>query len=204
MVPVGGAIVASPSSAFLQMISATYPGRASISPIMDLFITFLSMGETGYRHLLTERRRLLPIFREKLEVLCSKYHLQLLSAPSNTISYAVSLDSLPRDERGLSFLGSMLFQRNVSGCRVIQQSSKTTSFCGITFQNWGSHHVSYPHSYFTAACAMGMQEDEIDCFVDRLDKVLHKYLKAKVSPSNDLGTATEFVAADRNEADLEK
>eukprot|EP00658_Telonema_sp_P-2_P068122 TRINITY_DN5704_c0_g2_i1.p1 TRINITY_DN5704_c0_g2~~TRINITY_DN5704_c0_g2_i1.p1 ORF type:complete len:380 (-),score=93.41 TRINITY_DN5704_c0_g2_i1:785-1924(-) len=46
MVPVGGAIIAASSSdsSLLDEISAAYPGRASAAPVLDLFITLLSMG----------------------------------------------------------------------------------------------------------------------------------------------------------------
>ena len=57
MVPVGGAIVAtSQDSKFIDEISRSYPGRASIAPILDLFITLLSMGIKGYKSLLKERK----------------------------------------------------------------------------------------------------------------------------------------------------
>merc|ERR1719204_2476276 len=45
MVPVGGSIVASFSSKFVDRLAQLYPGRAGISPILDLFITLISMGE---------------------------------------------------------------------------------------------------------------------------------------------------------------
>lgn len=46
MVPVGGSFIYSPkkSSALIEKISKNYPGRASMSPILDLFITLLQMG----------------------------------------------------------------------------------------------------------------------------------------------------------------
>jgi O-phospho-L-seryl-tRNASec:L-selenocysteinyl-tRNA synthase len=37
-----------------------YPGRASMSPTLDLFITMLSMGSDGYKAMLKERKQLLP------------------------------------------------------------------------------------------------------------------------------------------------
>lgn len=43
MVPVGGAIVCSASTAFVASISKLYPGRASIAPTLDFFITMLQM-----------------------------------------------------------------------------------------------------------------------------------------------------------------
>jgi O-phospho-L-seryl-tRNASec:L-selenocysteinyl-tRNA synthase len=45
-VPVGGAIICSSNSGLLNDIASLYPGRASAAPIIDLFITLLSMGES--------------------------------------------------------------------------------------------------------------------------------------------------------------
>ena len=74
MVPVGGSIVFSPSKPLIKQLSQEYPGtvvyiifllyclyphssgRASSSPIVDMFITMLSMGEMGYKQLLARRK----------------------------------------------------------------------------------------------------------------------------------------------------
>jgi O-phospho-L-seryl-tRNASec:L-selenocysteinyl-tRNA synthase len=55
MVPVGGSVVASNNVSFIDEIAGTYAGRASMSPILDVFITLLSMGVNGWNHLLQER-----------------------------------------------------------------------------------------------------------------------------------------------------
>jgi O-phospho-L-seryl-tRNASec:L-selenocysteinyl-tRNA synthase len=47
MVPVGGSIVYSYDKKLLKNVSEMYPGRASLSPILDLFITLLSLGKDG-------------------------------------------------------------------------------------------------------------------------------------------------------------
>ncbi len=46
MVPVGGSFVYSPkaSASLIQAISKNYPGRASMAPVLDLFITLIQMG----------------------------------------------------------------------------------------------------------------------------------------------------------------
>ena len=57
MVPVGGAIVASTQNEqLIDDVSKCYPGRASASPIIDLFITLLSMGANTYKSLLNQRK----------------------------------------------------------------------------------------------------------------------------------------------------
>ena len=46
MVPVGGAIIAAPSSrpALVEAVSKAYPGRAGMAPLLDLLITLLHWG----------------------------------------------------------------------------------------------------------------------------------------------------------------
>lgn len=121
MVPVGGAIIASTDKSLLEQISKSYPGRASIDPILDLFITLLSMGENGYRHLLTYREKtLLPLLQGKLATVASKHGEYVLKAPENKISLAMSLvhlqDNVVMD---CNVLGSRLFHSCVSGTRVV-------------------------------------------------------------------------------------
>lgn len=48
MVPVGGSIIYGNDKKLIKSISELYPGRASAAPILDLFITLLSMGKDGY------------------------------------------------------------------------------------------------------------------------------------------------------------
>ena len=45
------------------------------------------------------------------------------------------------------------------------------------FTNWGSHHNSYPTAYFTVAAAIGMRREEVDLFLERLEKVFVKFRK---------------------------
>lgn len=51
MVPVGGSIIYGNDKKLIKSISELYPGRASAAPILDLFITLLSMGKEGYLQL---------------------------------------------------------------------------------------------------------------------------------------------------------
>jgi hypothetical protein len=257
MVPVGGAVVVSPSATFIDTVAAAYPGRASMTPILDLFITLLSMGQTGYRNLLQERLKLREAMLLGLQALCDKHALALLPAPGNRISTGVSLTGLlgqdivtePSQEEDsvnqlapasqvvdgamsvasemggaesdgndkaenipqhgqtaavencraasppeqppmkpaksrteahaekLSMLGSMLYQRCVSGCRVVTCTGDTKKVSGMSFIDWGAHSNAYPHSYFTVACSIGIQERDVTVFLERLDKVLVKFKK---------------------------
>ena len=182
MVPVGGAIVTSSSPEFIRSLSSMYPGRANATPILDLFITLLAMGERKYRELLEERTTLFQKMLEGLEPIASKYGEKIIVSPRNAISVAVSLAGLDarqdaatdKTKTGATYLGSMLFQRSVSGCRVVARSSKITKIEASEFNGWGSHVAGYPCSYFTAACAIGQTEEDVNLFLARLDKVMNK------------------------------
>ena len=186
MVPVGGAIVTSSSAEFISSLSAMYPGRANATPVLDLFITLLSMGERRYRELLEERAVLFKKMLAGLEPIATKYGEKIILSPRNTISVAVSLagldaredaatgESSDKKKAGATYLGSMLFQRSVSGCRVVARSSKVTKIEASEFSGWGSHVTGHPFSYFTAAYAIGQTEEDVKLFLERLDKVMGK------------------------------
>ena len=70
--------------------------------------------------------------------------------------------------------GSMLFTRCISGTRVVPRN-ETKSISGHTFQGFGSSHDGFPHAYMTAACAVGMGEDEMNEFFRRLEKSWKDY-----------------------------
>jgi len=194
LVPVGGAIIISPKEDIITTIGKVYAGRASSSPIIDLFITLLSMGLRGYQQLLTERKALLPHFTTRLSEVAMKYGEKLLDCPSNTISYGISLDNLINTNkkadqteedylhsigREISYFGAMLFNRCVSGTRVVPRV-QVKSMGGNEFKGFGSSTDEYPHAYMTAACAIGVTKKEVDEFFNRLDKTLKEF-KKKIS-----------------------
>jgi len=181
LVPVGGALIMSPNSKVIESISKNYPGRASASPMIDLFITLLSMGLDGYKGILDERKRLTSLFQQKMERAASVFGERVLNCPRNTISFGMTLDNLATasDDDGsqnkeITKFGSMLFTRCISGTRVVPRGeSKTIS--GHTFVGFGSSHERYPHVYMTAACVVGMGESEMNEFFIRLEKSWKDY-----------------------------
>jgi len=199
-VPVGGSVVVSPDKDCIKRLSAMYPGRASMAPALDLFVTLLSMGEQGYRDMLAQRQRVNEVLVEKLGGLAATYGERLLPSPRNDISVAVTLHRLDRPaaaagegsakteqtgkekskdaQKGPTFLGAMLFQRGVSGCRVVAKSAAVTVIEGHGFTCWGSHSDASPCSYFTAACAVGTTLEDVETFVARLEKVMQKMYPA--------------------------
>lgn len=99
--------------------------------------------------------------------------------------------------KDISFLGSMLFTRCVSGTRVVVPSDAAGKGGGgkgggtgkdptaktigpLTFPGYGSHADAYaPGPYLTAACALGVSKDEVDEFLRRLDKTLGDFARRR-------------------------
>ena len=95
MVPVGGSIVYSPlKKQWVDKINKFYPGRASGSPLVDLFITFLEMGESNLKRLLKERKENFVYLKEKLKKVAEKHGERVLEIPNNNISLACTLTNL--------------------------------------------------------------------------------------------------------------
>ena len=117
MVPVGGAFVASSSR---DMIDAQphLPGRASASPVLDAFMTLLSLGRRGFAQLMDEREEMMRYLAEQLGQLAARHGERLLQTPHNPISLAMTLSQI-EPAADASQLGTMLFARCVSGARVV-------------------------------------------------------------------------------------
>lgn len=186
LVPVGGAIIAGFDESFVQEISKMYPGRASASPSLDVLITLLTLGVSGYKKYLSERKEIYSFLAEQLKSLASAHGERLLHTPHNPISLAMSLDGLQANsDKAVTQLGSMLFTRQVSGARVIPLGKEQT-VSGHTFRGFMSHSDSYPCPYLNAASAVGITREDVTVCIKRLDKCL-KTLKKEggtVSSSN--------------------
>uniref|UniRef100_A0A4W5Q3D7 O-phosphoseryl-tRNA(Sec) selenium transferase n=1 Tax=Hucho hucho TaxID=62062 RepID=A0A4W5Q3D7_9TELE len=180
MVPVGGAIIAGFNESFIQEISRMYPGRASASPSLDVLITLLTLGASGYRKLLAERKEMYTYLAQDLKSLAEAHGERLLHTPHNPISLAMSLDGLQaQSDKAVTQLGSMLFTRQVSGARVValgnDQMVSGHMFCGFM-----SHSEAYPSPYLNASSAVGITRNDVTLCIRRLDKCL-KSLKKKSS-----------------------
>jgi O-phospho-L-seryl-tRNASec:L-selenocysteinyl-tRNA synthase len=195
----GGAIVLSPHEDVVKRVGKLYAGRASSAPVVDLFITLLSMGLEGYQELLRERNRLVPLFRKGLQEVAEKHGERLLEC-NNSISFGVTLHSLVRPKRegeadesyqkavasDVTQFGSMLFHRCVSGTRVVPRNESKTIGSAL-FRGFGSSTDDYPHPYLTAACAIGLAEGEMHEFFRRLDKTWAELEKKQRKKSQVIG-----------------
>lgn len=182
LVPVGGAVLTS-SAANTEVVDAvrkSYPGRASISPVLDLLITLLAMGAEGWKHELARREDVYLYMRKRLQATAVENGGRLLETPGNPISVGVSLEGVDGREgtpgANVSFFGSMLFSRCVSGTRVVAPG-KRQEVGGIMFEGFGASHDNYPVPYFTAAAALGTTRNDVDRFCVQLNKCYKDYRK---------------------------
>jgi hypothetical protein len=113
----------------------------------------------------------------------------LASAASAAAEVDVDDSASPASgQTDISFLGSMLFTRCVSGTRVVVPSTArgggkdpTAKTIGpLTFPGYGSHADAYPPGpYLTAACALGVSRGEIEEFLKRLDKAMGDFARRR-------------------------
>ena len=86
MVPVGGSIIAGFDTEFVRKVGQNYPGRASSSPTIDVFITLMQMGTTGYKALMDERKQNYKMLKEEMSKVAEKYGERVLETKNNPIS----------------------------------------------------------------------------------------------------------------------
>ncbi|XP_070492038.1 O-phosphoseryl-tRNA(Sec) selenium transferase [Chironomus tepperi] len=171
LTPVGGSIIFGFTEKVINDVAKNYAGRASSSQTLDVFMTLLYLGREGYKKLVKERKELFEYLKEKLNDVATKHNERILQSKKNPISMAMTLESF--DNSKLTMIGSMLFTRCVSGARVIAVNENKT-IDGYQFLNWGSHNSNNNIPYITAAVSIGTTKNELDGFVEKLDKVLLK------------------------------
>jgi len=191
MVPVGGALVAAPRAerSLVAAVTAAYPGRACAAPALDLLLTLLHLGAAGWQAALAAREAVFPYLRAQLELVAAEVGERVLATPGNPISLGLTLLTLVPEgssDEAVSFFGSMLFARCISGTRAVPRGAVQT-IGGITFRGYGAHcdrrgrgcwaaaradapGDSYPWPYLTAAAALGTTQDDVDAFCARLRK----------------------------------
>ncbi|ESN99143.1 hypothetical protein HELRODRAFT_107172 [Helobdella robusta] len=171
LVPVGGSVIASYEDDVIRRISSMYPGRASASSHLDLLITFLQVGLSQFKNLLRERKEMFEYLKSKLNSCAAQHNERVLNSPNNKISIAMSLSNF--NHESVTYIGSMLFTRHVSGVRVIARHTES-KVEDHSFIGFGSSHDNYPSSYLTAAAALGITKADVDLFIERLHSVLTK------------------------------
>ena len=181
MVPVGGSFIYSSNEDLVQKIKKNYPGRASISPIIDLFITFLEMGKNKYKALIKERKEKYDILIKKMEKVTIKFGEKIIAMNGNKISILFTLKNIVEKSgnKDAKEIGSMCFNRQISGVRIITSSKgEKKNIGGYDFLNYGSSCDDYKYlPYMTFSCAIGIKDEEIDGFVNKIDKIFENFIK---------------------------
>uniref|UniRef100_A0A182NSL0 O-phosphoseryl-tRNA(Sec) selenium transferase n=1 Tax=Anopheles dirus TaxID=7168 RepID=A0A182NSL0_9DIPT len=173
LVPVGGAIVAGFQNDTVETVARLYPGRASCSQSLDVLMTLLSLGLTGYRELMKTRQEMHQMLLEGLTELAKTHNERVLPC-RNPISIAMSLGTFQTSSCRLEVIGSMLQKRGVSGCRIVSTADSKT-IDGHSFLRWGSHSSRTTVPYLTASVSLGIERKEVTIFLAKLDEVLRKY-----------------------------
>uniref|UniRef100_A0A8C4NM93 O-phosphoseryl-tRNA(Sec) selenium transferase n=1 Tax=Eptatretus burgeri TaxID=7764 RepID=A0A8C4NM93_EPTBU len=191
MVPVGGAIIAGFDSGFVSEIAKTYPGRGSATPSLDLLLSLLSLGVSGWRRALQERKELFNYLKAQLVEMATKHGERVLHTPHNPVSLALSLSNLEckLGMSGVTRLGSMLFTRHVSGARVISRGIESV-VGGYKFEGFGAHSSHYPCAYLNAAASIGITQKDVDRFIICLDHCLSS-LMGRRHIEKDLGNEAD-------------
>jgi O-phospho-L-seryl-tRNASec:L-selenocysteinyl-tRNA synthase len=179
MVPIGGSIIYSSNEGIINKVKKNYPGRASLSPVLDLFITLLDMGKNKYKLFIHERKEKYKKLKEKMQTIALKYNERILENPNNKISLAISLQNICKNANGksdITYLGSLFYFRQISGIRVISPSPQI-DFNEYKFSNYGSHAENYPViPYCSFACAIGITDEEIDGFAEKFVEIVDGYM----------------------------
>jgi O-phospho-L-seryl-tRNASec:L-selenocysteinyl-tRNA synthase len=164
MVPIGGSVIYSNNTKLIEKIKKNYPGRASISPILDLFITLLEMGKTKYKYMIKDRKEKYDKLKIAMSKVADKYGEKILETPNNKISIAMTLKNICKDaenKNDITKLGSLFYSRQISGIKILTPS-ETINFNDYKFSNYGTHCENY-HSlpYCAFAAAIGITDTEV-------------------------------------------
>ncbi|SPP83122.1 O-phosphoseryl-tRNA(Sec) selenium transferase [Drosophila guanche] len=166
LVPVGGAIVASFDQSLLSLVGSSYAGRASGSQTLDVFMTLLSLGRSGYHSMLEKRVDNFNYLKEQLMEFAQSNGELVIESRDNFISLAITLGTLwaaTGQGSSITQLGAMLHMRGVSGVRVVVPGQSKV-IDGHTFPDFGSHQMKLELPYLTVAAAIGISREEIDKF----------------------------------------
>jgi O-phospho-L-seryl-tRNASec:L-selenocysteinyl-tRNA synthase len=74
LVPIGGALIYSANAELVNKVAKNYPGRASISPILDVFVSFLEIGKNKYIELIKERKAKYNVLWSRMENVAKKFN----------------------------------------------------------------------------------------------------------------------------------
>uniref|UniRef100_W8C5B1 O-phosphoseryl-tRNA(Sec) selenium transferase n=1 Tax=Ceratitis capitata TaxID=7213 RepID=W8C5B1_CERCA len=184
MVPVGGAIIAGFDEQLVRNVAKAYPGRASSTQTLDVFMTLLSLGRSGYLNLVKERKTNFEYLRTRMREFAKNNKETVFENKSNPISLALSLKQLQDYDLDLTKFGSMLYTRGISGARVVNVAEQRV-IEGHEFIGWGTHHSQTKTAYLTMAAGLGITKAEIDSCFEKLKECWQDFLKSSKNKSKD-------------------
>ncbi|MBP2143453.1 O-phospho-L-seryl-tRNASec:L-selenocysteinyl-tRNA synthase [Methanococcus voltae] len=155
MTPIGGGIIYSKDKNFLKEVSLTYPGRASATPIVNTFVSLLSMGMDKYTYLMKEQVKNKNLLDELLIDLANKTGNKKLNVDS-PIASCISTQKDPID------VSAKLYNLRVTGPRGI----RTTDHFGNCYMQ------DYKYNYVVMNASIGVKETDVINAVDKLSKVI--------------------------------
>ncbi|MCJ7632821.1 O-phosphoseryl-tRNA(Sec) selenium transferase [Candidatus Bathyarchaeota archaeon] len=154
LTPIGGSIIASPDTEFLESVSQSYPGRATAAPIAQFLAAILSIGVQGYQKLRNTQESNRKVLGDRLQELANKHGERVLEV-YNPIAAAMTIT-----RRDAKKIGHHLYTLRVTGPRILEPT------------DFGVCCPKYPVSYITMNAAIGSTETEIEMAIQRLDKLL--------------------------------
>lgn len=179
MVPIGGSFVYSNNKKMINSLAESYPGRASNSTVIDVFVTLLEMGIKSYKDLINKRILLFKSTFDDFKKIAFSFGERMLETTKfNKISLAMTLSNICKSlgDKEITFLGSMFYNRQISGIKVLTKNKK--DLCGIKFNNYSSHNdenCNLPLIVF--AIAIGIEEKEIEIFKVKFIEIIKEFMK---------------------------
>ena len=159
LTPVGGSIVASPSSDFVEKVSRMYAGRATATPVVEFLAAVLSLGIRGYEELRSEQERNRLLLHESLGRVAEKFDERMLNV-FNPIAVAMTLKHYNAKK-----IGRNLYTLRVTGPRVLEET------------DFGVCCKRYHSPYITINAAIGSTSKDVTLATERLEKALKQSAK---------------------------
>ena len=163
LTPVGGAIVCSPDPEVLKNIGQGYAGRGTAAPVLQLFVSMLSMGLQGYDELVEQQQQNRKILESELTKLAEKLNERVLDI-NNPVACVMTLDTLQTQQQ--ERLGGFLYNLRVTGPRVVIPRKK----------KFGASMDGYPHAYVVMNAAIGCKKSDIVGAVRQLGRAFEQIL----------------------------
>ena len=116
-----------------------------------------------------------------MEGIATKYNEKVVAMNGNKISILFTLKNIVEKSgnKDAKEIGSMCFNRQISGVRIITSSKgQTKNIAGYDFLNYGSSCDDYKYlPYMTFSCAIGIIDEEINGFVSKIEKIFESFIK---------------------------